>query len=82
MEKRNANTTPAQGETQRRTPREPHERDESADSQKRDEASMHRIGGLAHDSVERGETDTSKAEATDPTYAKEFRKPAPGASRK
>jgi hypothetical protein len=66
-------TIPAQGERQERTPRAPHERDESADSQERREPSQERIGGLAHDSIERGERDTDKGPVLDRTY-RELRK--------
>jgi hypothetical protein len=68
------NTTPAQGETQERTPRAPHERDESAQSQDNKEPSQDRIGGLAHDDAASGRTDTDKGPVTDQTYQREFRK--------
>lgn len=64
------NTLPAQGERQERVPRAPHERDESADSQQRAEASQQRVGAVAHDSVERGEKDTDKGPVLQKTYEK------------
>lgn len=48
--------------------REPHERDESADSQSADSTSIRDMGELAHGSAERGEQDTSRAQETDATY--------------
>ena len=68
------NTTPAQGETQERTPRMPHERDESAQSQENKEPSQDRIGELAHDDAVSNRTDTDKGPALDQTYEREFRK--------
>ena len=55
-------TIPEQGETTRHEPkaRQPHERDESADSQARGEASQQRIGELAHDDLREGQPDTDK----------------------
>ena len=67
-------TLPVQGERQDRVPRAPHERDESADSQEASEPSQARIGQAAHDSVERGETDTDKGPVLDAAYKKEFRR--------
>jgi hypothetical protein len=64
------NTVPVQGGTQKRSLREPHERDESADSQAAREPSMERIGAVAHDSVRKGQVDTSKGTALDETYEK------------
>jgi hypothetical protein len=57
---RDADTTPQQGETQDRSPREPHERDESADSQARDEPSQGRMADIARRDIESGKTDTDK----------------------
>jgi len=74
MKKEQGNTLPVQGDQQERVPRQPHERDESADSQSRAEPSQQRIGGLAHDSVERGETDTDKGPLIDRVYEKQFRR--------
>jgi hypothetical protein len=67
---RQGNTVPAQGETQQRSPRMPHERDESADSQAADEPSGRRMGQVSHDAVEQGQVDTSKGEALGATYDK------------
>lgn len=64
------NTLPAQGETQEAVPRMPHERDESADAQVRKEPSAQRMGQTAHDDLERGLVDTSKAPELDTTYDK------------
>lgn len=52
-------TAPDQDETGR-TPRQPHERDESADSQAQDEPSQQRMGELARKDVESGKVDTDK----------------------
>jgi hypothetical protein len=67
---RQGNTVPAQGETQQGSPRMPHERDESADSQAAAEPSGQGMGQAAHDAVEQGQVDTSKGEALDATYDK------------
>jgi len=67
---RQGDTLPVQGSTQERTPRMPHERDESADSQPADEPSGKRMGGIAHDDMERGLVDTDKGPALDETYDK------------
>jgi hypothetical protein len=64
------NTVPAQGETQEKVPRMPHERDESADSQAPQEPSGKRMGQQAHDDMERGLVDTDKGPALDATYDK------------
>jgi hypothetical protein len=57
---RKSDTTPQQGEKQQRTPREPHERDESADSQAQDAPSQQPKGEQAREDMERGLTDTDK----------------------
>jgi hypothetical protein len=64
------NTVPVQGETQQRSPRAPHERDESADSQAAAEPSQTRVGQAAHDDMEQGLVDTDKGPALDATYDK------------
>ena len=64
------NTIPAQGETQDRVPRMPHERDESADSQPRLEPSAKRLGEQAHEDLAQGLVDTSKGPELDATYDK------------
>jgi hypothetical protein len=61
-------TETAQGETQSPKARMPHERDESADSQGAENASSRRMGQIAHDDVEEGQQDTSKAQELDATY--------------
>jgi hypothetical protein len=54
------NTAREQGETQDRVPRQPDERDESADQQSQDEPSQKRMGEIAQDDMERGLVDTDK----------------------
>ena len=73
------NTVTAQGENQAPKARQPHERDESADSQAAENASMDRIGGLAHDDAQDGLKDTTKGAELDATYHKlrETADPAP-----
>src|SRR3954466_15788990 len=63
-------TVPVQGETQERSPRMPHERDESADSQEPSEPSSRAIGQVGHDDVERGVVDSDKSPELDRTYDK------------
>jgi hypothetical protein len=53
-------TAPQQGETNERTPRAPHERDESADSQQGREPSQGRMADIGRRDVESGRTDTDK----------------------
>jgi hypothetical protein len=67
---RQGNTVPAQGETQQRTPRMPHERDESADSQAAGEPSGQRMGRAGQEALEQGQVDTDKGPALDATYDK------------
>ena len=62
------NTSTAQGEDQREVPRMPHERDESADSQPRHDASQERVGRAGKADAERGVADTSKGAELDATY--------------
>ena len=50
------------------SPRLPHERDESSDSQHDPNGSASSIGQRAHDDVERGVVDTSRGEETDRVY--------------
>lgn len=64
------NTLPGQGPTQERVPRMPHERDESADSQKAGEPTAKRMGKIAHNDLERGLVDTDKGPAMDKAYDK------------
>lgn len=66
--KNRGNTIPEQGEVQQREPREPHERDESADSQAADEPSQRRMGRIAQKDVESGLVDTDKGPALDEAY--------------
>ncbi|HUR88598.1 MAG TPA: hypothetical protein VMZ74_05875 [Ramlibacter sp.] len=54
------NTSREQGETQERVPRQPDERDESADSQASSEPSQGRIGEIARKDMEEGRVDTDK----------------------
>jgi hypothetical protein len=67
---RHGDTVPAQGETQQRSPRMPHERDESADSQAAGEPSGQRLGRIGHDALEQGQVDTDKGPVLDATYDK------------
>jgi hypothetical protein len=57
---RKSDTTPRQGERQERSSREPHERDESADSQAAAEPSQQEMGEIARRDIESGKTDTDK----------------------
>jgi hypothetical protein len=61
-------TVVAQGETQSPKAREPHERDESVDSQADQNPSMKRMGAMAHDDMVDGLQDTTKAKEMDETY--------------
>jgi hypothetical protein len=54
------NTAREQGETQQRVPRQPDERDESADSQSSDEPSQKRMAEIGRKDVESGKVDTDK----------------------
>jgi len=67
---RQGDTLPAQGETQQRSPRMPHERDESADSQAAAEPSARSVGQAGHDALEQGQVDTDKGPAMDAAYDK------------
>ena len=53
-------TAAQQGPTQERTPRQPHERDESADSQSSSEPSQGRMADLGRKDIEAGRVDTDK----------------------
>jgi hypothetical protein len=59
-----------QTQTQRRVPRAPHERDESADSQAAAEPSARAVGKLAHDDLAQGRRDTDKGPVMDAVYDK------------
>jgi hypothetical protein len=67
---RQGNTMPAQGESQQPSPRLPHERDESADSQAAGEPSGRRMAERARNDIEQGRVDTDKGPALDATYDK------------
>ena len=54
------NTAREQGETQQRVPRQPDERDESADQQGQAEPSQQRMGELGRRDLESGKVDTDK----------------------
>lgn len=56
--------------TKDQAPRTPNERDESADSQSRNEASQKGVGKVAHDDLAHGKQDTSKQPEMDATYDK------------
>jgi hypothetical protein len=72
-------TQRAQGEAQSPKARQPNERDESADSQAADSASIRDMGEVAHAAATSGQQDTSKAQETDATYhrMRETADPAP-----
>jgi hypothetical protein len=53
-------TATEQGETQQRSPRQPNEHDESADSQSRGEASQKRMAEIGREDLESGRVDTDK----------------------
>lgn len=76
-------TVTAQGENQAPKARQPHEHDESADSQASESESIDRMGDLAHASAERGEQDTTRGKETDATYhrLRESSEPAPPAGK-
>jgi hypothetical protein len=57
---RKSDTRPQQGDRQQRSPRAPHERDESADSQAQDAPSQQPKGKAAREDVERGLPDTDR----------------------
>jgi hypothetical protein len=57
---RRSDTTPQQGDKQERSPREPHERDESADSQAASEPSQQDMADTARRDIERGVTETDQ----------------------
>lgn len=61
-------TVTAQGEDQAPKARQPHEHDESADSQAADSASIRDMGKVAHEAAVSGQQDTSKAQETDAAY--------------
>lgn len=65
---RQGNTLPVQGEKQQRSPRMPHERDESADSQQASDPSARSVGEIAREDIERGLVDTDKGPVLDETY--------------
>lgn len=65
---RQGNTLPFQGEKQQRSPRAPHERDESADSQQASDPSARSVGEAAREDIERGVVDTDKGPVLDETY--------------
>lgn len=67
-EHRSGQTTPIKDGVP--APKEPYERDESSASQQSGPRDVIR---QAHDDVERGLADTSRAEATDQTYARNLR---------
>lgn len=61
-------------QAQKRVPRLPHERDQSADSQTQVAPEQQEVMRQAQKDVERGLQDTSKAEATDAVYRRNFAK--------
>ena len=69
-DKPQGSTIPVQGEEQKRSLRQPHERDEDVGSQAQGEPSQQRIGQIAHDDQESNRVDTSKGKELDETYDK------------
>lgn len=67
---RQGNTLPVQGDRPERSPRAPHERDESADSQGASEPTAARIAQAGREDIERGVVDTDKGPVLDETYEK------------
>ncbi|TFZ01723.1 hypothetical protein [Ramlibacter humi] len=67
-EGRRDDTRMVQGEDQHDVPRMPHERDESGDSQAKEDASHGRMARQAQKDTERGVADTSKGAELDATY--------------
>jgi hypothetical protein len=63
-------TVPVQGETQNKVPRQPNDRDESADSQAAGEPTGRRIGAIAHDDLAQGQVDTDKGPVLEAAYDK------------
>lgn len=78
---RQGNTVPVQGEPRERSPRAPHERDESADSQGGSEPSAQDMGRRGQLDIERGLVDTDKGPAMQETYER-LREGAPDRDRK
>jgi hypothetical protein len=68
-----SDTTPQQGDKQQRSPREPHERDESADSQAASEPSQERMGEIGRRDVERGVTETDQGPVLRDLHEKKIR---------
>jgi hypothetical protein len=66
--RRQGNTLPVQGDKQRRAPRAPHERDESADSQASEDPSARSVGRAGREDIERGVVDTDKGPVLDQVY--------------
>jgi len=50
------------------SPRLPHERDESSDSQRNQDGAATDVGKRAHDDIERGAVDTDRGPVTDRVY--------------
>lgn len=67
---RQGDTVPAQGDTQERVPRMPHERDESADSQASSEPSGRRMAQAGREDIERDVVDTDTGPVLNETYEK------------
>ncbi len=76
---RSGRTDSAQDETQRPTPQQPFERDESVSDAGERPPATRRMGQLAHDDATSGRADTSRSEETDATYHR-MRRAAPGAT--
>lgn len=70
-------TIPVRGE--KREPKLPHERDESADSQASEQPSQAEVGEQAYEDIDRGLVDTGRAPVTNRVYKERLRgeKPPP-----
>jgi hypothetical protein len=65
---RQGSTRAIQGDPPDRSPRLPHERDESADSQAEGDPSARSVGQAAREDIERGVVDTDKGPVLDEVY--------------
>jgi hypothetical protein len=64
-------TLPARDE--KREPKLPHERDESADSQAAEQPSQVEVGEQAHEDIDRGLVDTGRAPVTNRVYKEQLK---------
>ncbi|MFP5406738.1 MAG: hypothetical protein ACLGHY_10525 [Gammaproteobacteria bacterium] len=75
---------PAQGETipargEKHEPRLPHERDESATSEEREQPSQAEVGEQAYEDIERGLVDTGRGPVSNRVYKDRLKKDEPPA---